>query len=356
MIQAMGYDVFNPLEVRPEYSADFGKKKAEKVDYAILRDSKPIMFIEAKDIKENLNNHDAQLSRYFNSTPSVKVSILTNGLKYKFFTDLKTENIMDTKPFFEFDISNVTDYSVSILQKFTKEEFDIDKIISSAEELTYLSNINSRLIDLFENPSDEFIKLLIKDFNPRVTSTVIEKFKPLVKKSIKDALLEIVSQGIYASEQAEKNEKKKSKTKPIENKPTENKATESKKTEPEKDASDKKTEKAITKEDKELLEMIKKILNAYGKKTDEVGIKNSNNSLIIYLKNPGKWFLKFTTTDLINVITRLPVSTCNSLCPGYLIEQYNLGFSESKITLNAYIDIKSLKSLVVTCYEQVENN
>ena len=35
MIQALGYDVFNPLEVTPELVADIGTKKGEKVDYAI---------------------------------------------------------------------------------------------------------------------------------------------------------------------------------------------------------------------------------------------------------------------------------------------------------------------------------
>ncbi|MCL1415443.1 endonuclease, partial [Escherichia coli] len=63
-----GFDVFNPIEIRPEYSADFGIKKGEKVDYALFKENEPIIFIEAKSVNENLNNHDAQLARYFNST------------------------------------------------------------------------------------------------------------------------------------------------------------------------------------------------------------------------------------------------------------------------------------------------
>ncbi|MGL4949985.1 MAG: type I restriction endonuclease, partial [Anaeroplasmataceae bacterium] len=70
--QMMGFDVFNPVEFRAEYSADFGKKKGEKVDYALFKDNEPIMFIEAKSVNENLNNHDAQLCRYFNSTTNMK--------------------------------------------------------------------------------------------------------------------------------------------------------------------------------------------------------------------------------------------------------------------------------------------
>ena len=39
-IQALGYDVFDPSEVIPEYIADVGSKKGEKVDYAIVADGK----------------------------------------------------------------------------------------------------------------------------------------------------------------------------------------------------------------------------------------------------------------------------------------------------------------------------
>ena len=31
----LGYDIFNPLEFVPEFTADVGIKKGEKVDYAI---------------------------------------------------------------------------------------------------------------------------------------------------------------------------------------------------------------------------------------------------------------------------------------------------------------------------------
>ncbi|MDP4183053.1 MAG: type I restriction enzyme HsdR N-terminal domain-containing protein, partial [Bacillota bacterium] len=347
-IQTLGYDVFNPLEVRPEYTADFGKKKTEKVDYAIFKDGTPVMFIEAKDIKENLNNHDAQLSRYFNSTPSIKVAVLTNGIKYKFFTDLKTNNIMDSQPFFELDVHNVNDYYISILQKFSKEAFDIEQIISTAEELTYMSNINSRLVNLFESPTDEFIKLLIKDFNIRVTSTVLEKFRPIVKKSIKDALLEIISQGIFAKE-IEDREKSRVEEPP---KKQSKKVVKSAET-PEAQAN----QQITTKEELEVFEIIKKVLIAYGKNIEEVNYKNANNSFSIYNKNPGKWFLKFSTDNNSKCITtRIPVELSTQLCTGLPVEQYTLGFSESRIKVNNYSDVKGLKSLVITCFDQVDSN
>ena len=96
----LGYDVFNPEEFTPEYVADVGIKKGEKVDYAILKDGKPAILIECKWIGEPLASHDSQLYRYF-GVSKAKFAILTNGQIYKFFTDLDEPNKMDEKPFLE---------------------------------------------------------------------------------------------------------------------------------------------------------------------------------------------------------------------------------------------------------------
>jgi len=39
-INILGYDIFDPTEVIPEFIADIGIKKGEKVDYAIVKDGK----------------------------------------------------------------------------------------------------------------------------------------------------------------------------------------------------------------------------------------------------------------------------------------------------------------------------
>ena len=94
----LGYDVFNPQEFVPEFTADVGIKKGEKVDYAIIQDGEPVILIECKSISENLNKHDSQLFRYFGTT-SAKFAILTNGMEYRFYTDLDNPNKMDESPF-----------------------------------------------------------------------------------------------------------------------------------------------------------------------------------------------------------------------------------------------------------------
>lgn len=281
-IQTLGYDVFNPQEVRPEFTADFGKKKGEKVDYAILNNDKAIIFIEAKAINENLQNHDSQLSRYFNTTPTVKLAILTNGIKYKFFTDLTENNIMDSEPFFELDIMNLNDYSISILQKICKDTFDVGQVSELAKELNNISNINSTLRDLFENPTDDFIRFLVKDLSKdRLTATVIERFRPIVRKSIKDAIFAIVGQGLFKDANVQEE-----KTIPESN-----------------EIIDKKDKQQIvtTQEEIETFEMVKKILIAYGKNVNELNCKSTANYFVIYYKNPNKWFLRINLTRLSHI-------------------------------------------------------
>lgn len=179
----LDYDVFNPLEFIPEFVADVGTKKGEKVDYAIMKDGKPVILVEAKAVDDTLTKHDAQLFRYFTVTEA-KFIILTNGIVYKFYTDLEEKNKMDEKPFLEINILDMTDAQMSELKKFIKDSFDIDTIFNTASELKYTSLIKSQLTNQLNNPSDDFVRFLINDFYSGVkTSNVVERFKPIVKKS-----------------------------------------------------------------------------------------------------------------------------------------------------------------------------
>lgn len=179
----LDYDVFKPLEFIPEFVADVGTKKGEKVDYAIMKDGKPVILVEAKAVDDTLTKHDAQLFRYFTVTEA-KFTILTNGIVYKFYTDLEEKNKMDEKPFLEINILDMTDAQMSELKKFIKDSFDIDTIFNTASELKYTSLIKSQLTNQLNNPSDDFVRFLINDFYSGVkTSNVVERFKPIVKKS-----------------------------------------------------------------------------------------------------------------------------------------------------------------------------
>ncbi|PGV47833.1 type I restriction endonuclease [Bacillus sp. AFS037270] len=197
--QILGYDIFNPEEFTPEFVADVGIKKGEKVDYAIMSDGNPIILIEAKSINEKLQKHDSQLFRYFGTTPA-KFAILTNGIIYRFYTDLEEQNKMDVSPFFEFNILDIKDSSLQELAKFKKTSFDLEKIFTAASELKYLNKLKNFLNDQWETPSEDFVRFMLGQIYEGVkTKNTIEKFEPIIKKAFKQFINELVNDKINAA-------------------------------------------------------------------------------------------------------------------------------------------------------------
>ncbi len=197
--QILGYDVFNPSEFCPEYTADVGIKKGEKVDYAILDNGDPIVLIECKWCGEQLDKHSSQLFRYF-STTTAKFGILTNGIIYRFYTDLEENNKMDMVPFLELDMLDLKDYQLAELKKFCKSSFDSDRIFSTAEELKYTSLIKQMLQKELEAPSDGFVRYILNDiYDGQKNQKVIDKFTPIVKKSFTSLVTETVNQKISSA-------------------------------------------------------------------------------------------------------------------------------------------------------------
>lgn len=189
-IQLLGYNVFDPLEVTPELVADVGTKKGEKVDYAILKDGKPIMLFECKKSGGDLSiNHASQLFRYFHVTEA-RFGVLTNGLMYRFFTDLEQPNKMDEKPFLEFNILDFKEQDVEELKKFAKVTFDVDEILATANELKYTRAIQNLLADWMENPSEDFVRCVTSDLlnGRRFTPAVKEQFTQITKRAFKQLI------------------------------------------------------------------------------------------------------------------------------------------------------------------------
>lgn len=192
-LNAMGYDVFNPLEVVPEFTADVGLKKGEKIDYAIFKDGVPIILIECKHWAQNLDLHSGQLIRYFNVSKA-KIGILTNGIIYRFYSDLVEPNKMDEKPFLEFDVTKIKDNQVEDLKQFNKSYFDIESIINSASDLKITKELKQCIQDEFTNPSNEFVRLLTKQvYSGTVTQKVLDQFIVLTKKSIQEYINELIN-------------------------------------------------------------------------------------------------------------------------------------------------------------------
>lgn len=197
--QILGYDVFNPNEFNPEFTADVGIKKGEKVDYAILLDGNPVILIECKSVTEKLTKHDSQLFRYFGTT-TAKFSILTNGIEYKFFTDLEEPNKMDNTPFFTFTLTDFRDVHLTEIAKFRKEKFDVDKITSNASELKYLNALKVYLSSQFEEPSQDFVRFLVSEIYDGIrTKAALEKFTPIIKRGLQQIVNERVNDKLSAA-------------------------------------------------------------------------------------------------------------------------------------------------------------
>lgn len=193
--QLLGYDVFNPFEFVPEYTADAGTKKGEKVDYAIMQDNEPSMIIEVKPVNTALNSkHINQLFRYFTVTKA-RFGILTNGIIYRFYSDLEEPNKMDLMPFMEIDLLSLKPHAIKELNKFQKEYFNVKEILDSASDLKYTSLLKAAIKEQFNEPSEQFVRALIKNiYTGTKTQAVIDRFKEMTRTAINDYISDLLNE------------------------------------------------------------------------------------------------------------------------------------------------------------------
>ncbi len=199
-IAALGYNVFDPTEVTPELTADVGVKKGEKVDYAILREGKPIILFECKHHSADLRKeHASQLYRYFSVTDA-RFGVLTNGLSYRFYTDLDAPNRMDAKPFFEFHLLDQREPALEELKKFSKPVFDLGGILATASELKYSREIQRLFAEQLQQPSDDFVRFFVaKLYDGRMTQAVKEQFASITQRALKQFVNDQISERIKSA-------------------------------------------------------------------------------------------------------------------------------------------------------------
>ena len=183
-LSALGYNVFDPTEVIPEFTADVGGKKGEKVDYAIMLEGEPAVLIECKKAGNDLDDADtSQLFRYFTST-DVHLGILTDGITYRFFSDLDQPNRMDAKPFLEIVLTDLNESLIPELAKFSKGSFDLDEMLKAASRLKYTNEIKRVLAQQLQDPSEEFVRLFVEEvYEGRMTQTVRDRFTHLTRQA-----------------------------------------------------------------------------------------------------------------------------------------------------------------------------
>lgn len=198
-INVLGYDTFNPTEVVPEFTADLGLKKGEKVDYAIFQNGEPIIIIECKNWKEKLTTHNSQLLRYFHATKT-RFALLTNGIAYQFYADLEAVNKMDEKPFLEFDITQLKENTINEIAKFHKSNFNVEEIVDNASSLKYTKEIKKLILEELQSPSYDFVRLFAGEvYSGRLTEKVMGEFTDLVSRAFTQTISEKVNDRLNAA-------------------------------------------------------------------------------------------------------------------------------------------------------------
>lgn len=203
-LQLLGYNVFDPTEVVPEFDADVsGVKRGEKVDYAIMINGKPAILIEAKPYGDPLVAHDTQLYRYFSVTDA-KFAILTNGVVYKFYSDLQEPNKLDPHPFLEINILEPRDGLIQELKRFQKENFNLEDLSSAATELKYTTLIKRRLESQMKEPGDDFVRYWLRDlYSGKLTQNVVDQFRPIVKKALTQYINDLINERLASAMKTE---------------------------------------------------------------------------------------------------------------------------------------------------------
>lgn len=207
MLDALGYDIWNPVEVCPEYDADFATRKGsqkERVDLAVLVDGAPRIFLEVKSIDTSLDGNEGQLARYFNASPTVSLAVITNGVEYRFYTDTGEPNLMDAQPFYTLRL-DALERNLDVLARFHKSVFSPTAIRDYATDLNYTWKIVQHLraeLDLRNRePSDALVRWILASermYDGRVTGGVVERFRPIVKNALHMVLRDVVRRSVAA--------------------------------------------------------------------------------------------------------------------------------------------------------------
>jgi predicted type IV restriction endonuclease len=352
-LSILGYDTTDPAEVMHEYCAHFGtpgKVMPKKVDYAIAINGNTVMLIEAKACTEKPEDHSGQLKAYFNAVQTAKIGVVTNGVEYRFFTDLKHIHMMDDEAFFTFNILDYSPKDVENLKLFHRDNFDASRIKHDAEGILYSQGMSNLIDSLLVSQSDNFIRFLIRElgtvapnyeFKGVVNANVITRFKPLVKRSIQTSLIDLITNSV--------NQKT---TDPV------NANTSTHEDDSEIDDSDfdvdNKSNIFTTEEELAAFKKIQAIVKTSGKFKLEIQQKDTTSYFGINLGKTTWWFLRlYLSSTKKSFIARINADESRSLAPGFTIQEVPgvNGETLSKVVINSVDDFEHLKALILRCYE-----
>jgi hypothetical protein len=202
----LNWNIFDPEEIIPEYTADVGIKKGEKVDYCVKKNGRIAFIIECKMPGAKLEkDHASQLYRYFNTLTDCRIGLLTDGVRYLFYTDSENPNILDDTPFLTFDFSRRESIMIEDLKHFTRDLFNAEDIQKTATQIKYAESVKTYLIRQLDAPNDEFVKLLINssDSSAKFTTKNAEIMRSIVKKSLESMIQSRVHQALKTAQVGE---------------------------------------------------------------------------------------------------------------------------------------------------------
>ena len=141
-LRALGYDPGNPNEVYPQYPSGFPGVN-DKVDYAILKGGKPSIIIECKRVRSQLDHHVKQLSDYYHYSEA-RFGVLTDGVEYRFYTDLNKLHVMDGEPFLTVSMLSLNKSAMVALERFSRGKFSEKEVLTSFEQAKVMRKILER--------------------------------------------------------------------------------------------------------------------------------------------------------------------------------------------------------------------
>ncbi len=375
--QVLGFNIYNPHEVKPEYFADFALNPKKRVDYALYTKGELSIFVECKAVDVDVEDHQGQLALYFNSTPSVRLGIVTNGILYRFYTDLRLSHVMDSSPFFEFNILSFKEHDSEILKSFTKDAFSSQSVGKYAEEIISTEKVTSLIRELLTNPSDSFVRFIIREKDlvaGNVVPSVIQRFMPIVKKAMQTTLLELMTksfqQGLSPQTVAPAEAPPASTASSVPQSvaamvlppsPKSTKASELNNAltkpvvSPEQLTSAKdgsgNSGVVTTEEELVIFQIVNRICGESSLKS-EVKYKDTTAYFGINIGVVTRWFLRvFTNGSKKSVVTRLAPTQAAMYAPGFSVESAPDNLGKSRIYFNAPADFERLRTLIIHAYE-----
>ncbi|MDE1475950.1 type I restriction endonuclease [Xenorhabdus bovienii] len=339
-LDILGFSPYDPQKVKAEYGADFpGAKANERVDYALFCQSVPVMFIEAKGYKEKIENHCPQLSRYFNSTPEVTISAITNGQEWRFFTDLKQKNVMDPTPFLRIRMDEISDADASQLYRFRHDKFKPEALRTLAEESVYLSAFTKTISSSLRDVDSEFVKYVASKSNVerQLNQRFIEAITPLVKQAVEKSVSAMVVSGLS------------NRHTPIDEIPID-KEPSVEHSEPDEIVDPNNPNIITTKNELALFEKIKSII---GEDID-IQYKDTESYFgILYQGKSNRWIVRYfdkKNKSYIQIPIELTEILINEVC------RAGLGVNNSKIFIETPEDILRVTGIILDSFEYAKND